>query len=170
MTANVKVTLGLMCIDMPIYLMNSMHSYITVFFICFWTVFPCTLVGKVFLYTRDMIKRKPFLRRGIARYFWCMSLFANKFPQSQNATRENRNHFPPSGVPWIYKRCRAIYSSAWQREKRVCISTQLYTSDGVENVKSYELWIFILRTNRKQCICLADYWVHINPLPLFYHL
>lgn len=92
-----------------------------------------------------------------------MSLFANKFPQSQNATRENRNHFPPSGVPWIYERRRAIYSSAWQKKKWVCISTQLYTSDGVEMWRI--LWIFILRTQRKQWICLADHWVDMNPPP-----
>ncbi len=115
----------------------------------------------------DKKKTQPFLRLGIARYFWCMSLFANQFPQSQSATGENRNHFPPSGVSWIYERRRAIYSSAWQKEKWVCISTQLYTFDRVENVKSLDCeYSFQGHTESNVFICLADHWVDINSLVL----
>lgn len=96
-----------------------------------------------------------------------MSLFVNQFPQSQSATGENRNHFPPSGVPWIYERRGAIYSSALTKEKWVCISTQLYTFDGVEIVKSLDCeYSFRGPMQSNVFICLADRWVDINSLVL----
>lgn len=150
-----------------------MRGWIKLFMLlCSWIVLPCISVGNVSIHTQGIWskeRKQPFLRLGIARYFWCMSLFANQFPQSQSATAENRNHFLPSGVPWIYERHGAIYCLARQREKWVCIRTQLYTFDGVENVKGLDCE-YSFRGHGEQCIYLPGRPLGGYHLPLFYHL
>lgn len=78
---------------------------------------------------------------------------------------KTENISPSSGLAWIYERPRAIYSTTWQKEKCVYITTQLYLFDGGE-CKQLGLCIFIqgthTHTQSKVFICLADHWVDIN--------
>lgn len=130
-TKNIKVTLVEIVIDLLIYWLWRLGCIISKICILptFWFVCPCMEFGKQFMQTQGIWQKEkqPFLMLEIARYFWCMSLFANQFPQSQSAAAENRNHFPSSGGSWIYERCTAIYSLAWQREKWVCMSINSFT-------------------------------------------
>lgn len=97
-----------------------------------------------------------------------MSSLQTNFLKSQSDTRENRKHFP---FNWIYERHRAIYSTTWQKEKCVYITTQLYLFDGGE-CKQLGLCIFIqgTHTHTEQSIYLSGRPLSRYQLPLFYHL
>lgn len=145
-----KKTLGAVCIDLLMCSWCIVHTVMWNYFFVLLLICIPSFWNWKFLDTGDVIKRKqPLLRLGMARYIWCMSLFANQFPQSQSATGENRNHFPPSGVPWIYERRGAIYSSALTKgEMGPYKHIAFYVWWGRE-CKEFGLWIFIPGTLRE---------------------
>lgn len=116
----------------------------------------------------DKKKKQPFLRLGIARYFFdaCLCLQTN-FPKAKVLLEKTEtislqvvfHGFTRGGGQFIARH--------WQKEKWVCVSTQLYTFDGVENVKGLDCeYSSRGHTRSNVFVCLADWLVDINFLVL----
>lgn len=151
-----------MCIDLFAYSL----------YFCFSIVFPrIVLVQSFFTYTRDgttKLKKKnqPFLRLGIARYLWCMPLFANQFHPKPKCYERKQKPFPSK---WCFRGfTRGTGQFIARHDKWVCIKHAALHVWWSQECKEFGLWIFIPGTHT---IYLSGRqttgWIST---PLFYHL